>query len=141
MIKNVLFCSRNKMMRNLYEEIKIELKSFGKTESDILYVTGICKNDLSKCYDPKGFLEAAKFIEYEPCKKGEFDAEINENLRIILNDGTWFERVVYSDSEWFEYLDAQWFESDEPSEIDSDCPYPVDVKIEEFNAEEVQIKN
>lgn len=88
-------------MANLYKEIKENVEALSLTLDDILFVSGLDPDNIERCFDPKGFLEHAKKINYDA---GYGFTEINQNLRIVFKDGSFLMRMEYDGSEWFAYI-------------------------------------
>lgn len=78
---------------NLYDEIVEKLKDNGYTVDDILAV--VC-DDFNINID--NFIDVAKRTNYD---SGFGVAEIAKDLKIIMRDGSWFERKEHDGSEWF----------------------------------------
>lgn len=83
------------MMQNLAEEIHTCLKMNNYSTDDVAYVT-----DYEVFESIDSFLNRVKEYNYDNTFGRIY---INEQLSIVMKDGSWFERYTYDGSEWFEY--------------------------------------
>ena len=81
---------------NLYNEIMEKLTKYDYTVSDILAIT--CEEFNIGL---ENFLDVAKKTDYDT---GFGSTEIAEDLKILMKDGSWFERREYDGAEWFEHV-------------------------------------
>lgn len=89
-------------MENLLEETKAILAAYGKTLSDIDFVTTMngpdyCNDEL--VYLLEGNLEELLNVEYDDSFGG---AVVVEELKLVGKD-FWLERHTYDGSEWWEF--------------------------------------
>lgn len=81
---------------SLKEETLIALRDNGYEERDIDWV-GI---ETEEAWEPHDFFRMANEIEYD----SDFGlVEINPELKVVMRDGSWFERAKYDGSEWWEH--------------------------------------
>ena len=81
---------------NLYNEVIKKLTEYEYTVDDILTI--VCeKFNVSL----ENFLDVAKKTEYD---NGFGAAQIAEDIKILMKDGSWFERREYDGAEWFEHV-------------------------------------
>lgn len=84
---------------NLKEETLWALKDNGYSETNIDWV-GL---DTKEMWEPHDFLRVADYIEYD----SDFGrVEVEPELKIVMRDGSWFERAEYDGSEWWEHRHA-----------------------------------
>lgn len=81
---------------NLKEETLRTLGDCGYSEDDIDWV-GI---ETQEAWEPHDFLRMADRIEYD---SGFGCVEVEPELKVIMRDGSWFERAEYDGSEWWEH--------------------------------------
>jgi len=89
---------------NLLDEIVNNLKAYGYKLQDIKSITTCDDDEKIHSFDIKNFLEVAKTIDYDA---GYGGVKIDLNLRITMNDGSFFQRAEYDGSEWFEYYELR----------------------------------
>lgn len=81
---------------NLKEETLRTLKDNGYSEEDIDWV-GL---ETKEMWEPHDFLRVADRIGYD----SDFDwVEVEPDLKVVMRDGSWFERAEYDGSEWWEH--------------------------------------
>lgn len=85
--------------RNLLEETLSALADHGYTEKDVLTVRHGSETRARVC-DWGWFKERAAKCEYD---SGYGSQMINPSLKIIMRDGTWYERREYDGSEWWQH--------------------------------------
>ena len=94
------------LFENLYDpedivSVSLNVPEYDENDDVVKYTT--VNLDIEK------FLEATKNIEYDD---GYGTAYIDTSLRILMNDGGFFQRQEYDGSEWFEYYPFR--DPDEP---------------------------
>lgn len=99
-------------MTHFYNETLSFLHRNGYKKADVAYCTMLRRStklheDFEFQFSFDTFKSNADF-EYH---SGYGSAEIEESLKIVLNDGCWIERREYDGSEWWEFVKPPTFDS------------------------------